>query len=59
MALLDQPYVKEPDITVAQLVQRTGAKVTGFRRFEVGEGIEKKQVDFASEVEAAARAAGK
>jgi elongation factor Ts len=57
IALLGQPYVKEPDITVEQLLQRTGARVTGFRRFEVGEGIEKKQADFASEVEAAVRSA--
>ncbi len=56
MALLGQPFVKEPDVSVEQLLARGSAKVTGFLRFEVGEGIEKKQADFASEVQAAVEA---
>jgi elongation factor Ts len=54
--LLGQPFVKDPDTTVGKLVAKAGAKVRRFIRFEVGEGIEKKQVDFAEEVAAQARA---
>jgi len=42
--------VKDPDTTVEKLLKSAGAKVTGFVRFEVGEGIEKKQENFADEV---------
>jgi elongation factor Ts len=56
MALLGQPFVKEPEVSVEQLLARSSARVTGFLRFEVGEGIEKKQADFASEVQAAVQA---
>jgi elongation factor Ts len=59
MALLGQAFVKEPDVTVEQLLARSNAKVVRFVRFEVGEGIEKKQADFASEVAAAVEAAKK
>jgi elongation factor Ts len=48
--LLQQSYVKDPDITVGLLLQKFGAKVLGFVRYEVGEGIEKKTVNFAEEV---------
>jgi elongation factor Ts len=44
--------VKDPDTTVGKLVAAAGASVTGFIRFEVGEGIEKEEVDFAAEVAA-------
>jgi elongation factor Ts len=50
ITLLGQPFVKDPDVTVAKLLQQAGATVTGFVRFEVGEGIEKKQQNFAEEV---------
>ena len=50
ISLLGQPYVKDPDITVAKLLQDAGAKVKAFYRYEVGEGIEKAACDFASEV---------
>ncbi len=50
ITLLGQPFVKDPDATVASLLQKAGASVTGFVRFEVGEGIEKKQQNFAEEV---------
>lgn len=50
ITLLGQPFVKDPDTTVEQLVKSKNAKVTGFIRMEVGEGIEKKKEDFAAEV---------
>jgi elongation factor Ts len=52
-----QPFVKDPDTTVEKLLKAAGAKVTGFIRFEVGEGIEKKQENFADEVAAQVKAA--
>ena len=51
-SLLDQPFVKDPDVTVGKLVKAAGADVNGFIRYEVGEGIEKEEVDFAAEVAA-------
>lgn len=53
-SLVDQPFVKDADITVGALVKKAGADVVEFVRFEVGEGIEKETVDFAAEVAAAA-----
>lgn len=53
-ALVDQPFVKDPDLTVGALTKKAGAEVVSFVRFEVGEGIEKEEVDFAAEVAAAA-----
>ncbi|MGK0271650.1 MAG: elongation factor Ts [Cocleimonas sp.] len=50
ITLVGQPFVKDPDQTVAQLLKTAGAEVTAFVRYEVGEGIEKKQEDFAAEV---------
>jgi elongation factor Ts len=50
ICLTGQPFVKDPDTTVGALLAKSGAAVTGFLRFEVGEGIEKKQEDFAAEV---------
>ena len=47
--------MKDPDTTVGKLVQAAGASVTGFIRFEVGEGIEVEKVDFADEVAAQLR----
>lgn len=54
ITLLGQSFVKEPDITVEKLLARHGAKAVRFARFEVGEGIAKKQEDFAAEVKAQA-----
>tara|TARA_R110001599_G_scaffold69414_14_gene195640 strand:- start:5656 stop:6513 length:858 start_codon:yes stop_codon:yes gene_type:complete len=51
-SLIEQAFVKDPDITVGKLVSAAGASVASFVRFEVGEGIEKEQVDFAAEVAA-------
>jgi elongation factor Ts len=55
ISLVEQPFVKNPDQTVGQLAKAAGATVTGMVRFEVGEGIEKEEVDFAEEVMAQAR----
>jgi elongation factor Ts len=49
-SLIDQPFVKDPDKTIGQLVAEANADVTAFIRFEVGEGIIKEEVDFATEV---------
>ena len=57
-ALLDQPFVKDPETTVGALAKKAGAEVVQFVRFEVGEGIEKAEVDFAAEVAAAVQAKG-
>ncbi len=51
-SLVDQPFVKDPDTTVGKLVKAEGAEVLSFIRFEVGEGIEVEEVDFAAEVAA-------
>jgi elongation factor Ts len=52
VSLLDQAFVKDPDIKVGSLVKDAGAEVLSFVRYEVGEGIEKKEEDFAAEVAA-------
>ena len=48
--LVEQPFVKDPDKKVSALLKEAGATVKEFARFQVGEGIEKKQEDFAAEV---------
>ena len=50
VCLEGQPFVKQPDITVAKLLQEESNKVIDFCRYEVGEGIEKKTENFADEV---------
>jgi len=50
ITLVGQPFVKDPDVSVGKLLKGAGATVTAFVRFEVGEGIEKKQENFADEV---------
>ncbi len=50
ISLLDQPFVKNPDITVGEYVKQNGATVASFVRFEVGEGLEKKEDNFVEEV---------
>jgi elongation factor Ts len=50
ITLVGQPFVKDSDQTVGKLLASAGASVTGFVRFEVGEGIEKKVENFADEV---------
>lgn len=55
VTLLGQPFIKDPDTTVEKLLGKANAKVLSFTRYEVGEGIEKKQENFAEEVMAQAR----
>jgi elongation factor Ts len=55
ISLLGQPFVKDPDVTVEKLVKQAGATVEGFAFYEVGEGIEKAEDNFAEEVMAQAR----
>ena len=55
VTLLGQPFVKDTDTSVGKLLDKAGAKVLSFRRMELGEGIEKKQENFAEEVMAQVR----
>ena len=58
ICLTGQAFVKDPDTSVGKLIEAAGASVTGFMRYEVGEGIEKKGPDsFAEEVLAQVKAA--
>lgn len=59
VSLTGQPFVKDPSMSVADLLKSKGADVINFVRFEVGEGIEKKTEDFAAEVAAQMAAAKK
>ena len=58
ITLVGQPFVKDPDVTVAKLLKDAGAKVVSFVRFEVGEGIEKKVDNFVEEVMAQVKGTG-
>ncbi len=53
VALLDQPFVKDPEQTVDKILKAANTKVHSFQMYVVGEGIEKKAVDYAAEVAAA------
>lgn len=50
ITLLGQPFVKDPDQTVEKLLKQAGATVADFARLEVGEGVDKKEENFAEEV---------
>ena len=50
ITLLGQPFVKDPDQTVAKLLESAGATVKSYIRYEVGEGLEKRNDNFADEV---------
>ena len=56
ICLLEQPFIKDPDVTIEQLLKEKVAKIgeniviRRFSRFEVGEGLEKREEDFAAEV---------
>ncbi len=50
ITLLGQPFVKDPDTSVGKLLEKAGARVLAFQRLELGEGVEKKQENFAEEV---------
>ena len=56
ICLLDQPFVKEPDLTVAQFAQKEKSTIKNYIRLEVGEGIEKVETDFVAEVMAQVKA---
>lgn len=56
VSLTGQPFVMDPAKTVGELLKEKGASVSGFIRFEVGEGIEKVETDFAAEVAAMSKA---
>ena len=51
-SLTEQPFVKNPDVTVGQLAKEAGAEIVSFQRVAVGEGVEVAEVDFAAEVAA-------
>ena len=50
ITLVGQPFVKDPDVSVGKLLKDAGASVSAFVRYEVGEGIEKKEDNFVEEV---------
>lgn len=50
ICLLEQPFVKDPDIKINKLLESKGAKINNFARLEKGEGIEKVEENFAEEV---------
>jgi elongation factor Ts len=50
ICLNDQPFVKNPDQKVSQFVESKGGKIREFIRYEVGEGLEKREENFADEV---------
>ncbi|PHV13130.1 translation elongation factor Ts [Chitinimonas sp. BJB300] len=55
VTLLSQPFVKDDKQSIEQLLKANGASIKSFTMYVVGEGIEKKVVDFAAEVAAAAK----
>jgi elongation factor Ts len=57
VTLLGQPYIKDPDLSIAKLISKENGTIASFTRFEVGEGIEKVQENFAEEVMAQVRGA--
>lgn len=57
ITLVGQPFVKDPDVSVGKLLTGAKASVTAFVRFEVGEGIEKKEDNFVEEVMAQVKGA--
>ncbi len=57
ITLTGQPFVKDPDLTVGKLLQQNNAMVARFVRFEVGEGIDKAEENFADEVMAQVKGA--
>jgi len=48
--LLNQKFVMDPDLKVSEVLEKNQQKIIDFRRFKVGEGIEKEATDFASEI---------
>ncbi len=58
ITLVGQPFVKDPDVSVGKLLKGAGATVVSFLRYEVGEGIEKKEDNFVEEVMAQVKGSG-
>ncbi len=54
ISLVEQPFVKDPDVKVGALAKKADAEILNFVRYEVGDGIEVEETDFAAEVAAAA-----
>ena len=52
ITLMGQEFIKDPDLTVAKLLDSNGSSVVSFIRYEVGEGVEVEEVNFADEVKA-------
>jgi translation elongation factor Ts len=52
ITLMGQEFIKDPDLTVAKLLEKSGSSVVSFTRYEVGEGVEVEEVNFADEVKA-------
>lgn len=50
VTLMGQPFIKNPDMSVNELLKESKAEIISFKRYEVGEGIEKKEENFADEV---------
>ena len=48
--LLHQKFVMDPDLKVSEFLEKSNQKIRGYKRFKVGEGIEKEETDFAAEV---------
>ena len=59
VSLTGQPFVMDPSVTVGQMLKQKGADAKSFVRLEVGEGIEKKEANFAEEVQAQIAASSK
>ena len=57
ICLVDQPFVKDPSVTVAEFLKSHNSSAVNYVRYEVGEGMEKRNDDFAAEVAAQAAAA--
>ncbi len=57
-SLTEQAFVKDPDMTVGKLLANGNSDINSFVRFEVGEGIEKVEEDFAAEVAKQVESAG-
>jgi len=51
VCLIDQPFIKDGDLSVSKLLASKGAEAVRFARFQLGEGIEKKQENFAEEIQ--------
>lgn len=58
ISLMGQPFVKDPEVTISNLLGKNRAKVVSFTRFEVGEGIEKETEDFVEAVMAQVQQGG-